>query len=216
MTQAVLYSFRRCPYAMRARLALAISNISVELREVVLRDKPPSLVCLSAKSTVPVLLTKEKQLLDESYDIMVWALTQITSTNALAKLDRDQQTLSAQLIEYNDGEFKYFLDRYKYADRYPEHSQLYYRQQAEQFLVRLEQQLCHQPYLFSSILSITDLAILPFIRQFAFVDKTWFDHADYPQLHSWLTTFLDSDLFHSIMKKYPQWHEGDEAQYFPN
>ena len=216
MTKAILYSFRRCPYAMRARLALAISSITVELREVVLRDKPQSLLDVSPKATVPILLSEKEELIDESIDIMTWALNHPEAKNTLMSLNEEQQQNAKRLIEYNDGEFKYFLDRYKYADRYPEHSQLYYRQQAEQFLALLEQYLANKNYLFSDTISITDLAILPFIRQFAFVDQEWFKNADYPYLQTWLNEFLNSDLFISIMKKYPQWHEGDVVQYFPS
>lgn len=214
-TQPILYSFRRCPYAMRARLAIAISDVQVELREVVLRDKPQSLLALSAKATVPVLLTVENEVIDESLDIMRWALAQHDPDHWYNQLDNHQLELTIQLIDQNDGKFKYYLDRYKYADRYPEHNQLYYRQQAEKILQLLEHQLQLNGCLIRSTLSLADMALLPFIRQFAFVDKPWFDQSPYPHLKQWLLTFLRSQLFMQIMTKYPKWQEIDLAQFFP-
>ncbi|NQZ53377.1 MAG: glutathione S-transferase [Piscirickettsiaceae bacterium] len=214
MTQTVLYSFRRCPYAIRARLAIAISSVHVELREVVLRDKPPSLLDYSSKATVPVLITADQTVIDESIDIMFWALQQADPQSWLYDLNSAQHQLSQQLIENNDGEFKDFLDRYKYADRYPEHPQEYYRQQAEKTLVNLELLLAKNGYLVADKISLADMAILPFIRQFAFVDKAWFDTSPYPLLKTWLDNFLNSDLFSSIMLKYPPWQEGDNVTLF--
>jgi glutathione S-transferase len=214
MTKTVLYSFRRCPYAMRARLAIVISSLQVELREVVLRDKPPSLLDYSSKETVPVLITPDQTVIDESIDIMFWALQQADPQSWLYDLNSAQHLLSQQLIENNDGEFKYFLDRYKYADRYPEHPQEYYRQQAEKTLVNLELLLATNGYLVADKISLADMAILPFIRQFAFVDKAWFDDSPYPLLKTWLDNFLNSDLFSSIMLKYPPWQEGDNVTLF--
>ena len=214
MTQAILYSFRRCPYAMRARLALAISGLQLELREVVLRDKPQSLLDISAKATVPVLITTDNEVIDESIDIMVWALEQADPNGWLTGLDDHQKSEAKRIIDHNDGDFKYFLDRYKYADRYPEHSQEYYRQQAEKTLSDLEQRLQENGYLVSATASLADMAVLPFIRQFAFADKAWFDTAPYPALQQWLADFIASSLFASIMHKYPQW-QPETIDYFP-
>ena len=138
MTHAILYSFRRCPYAMRARLALAVSGIQVEIREITLRDKPRAMLDLSPKGTVPVLITPDGTLVEESLDLMYWALRQSDPESWLVTASQ-QVTLTRQLIQQNDSEFKQYLDRYKYADRYPEHSEIYYRQQAEKTLVILEQ-----------------------------------------------------------------------------
>ncbi|NOQ93140.1 MAG: glutathione S-transferase [Methylophaga sp.] len=209
MSNAILYSFRRCPYAMRARLAIAISGIKVELREVVLRDKPEELLAISPKATVPVLITADKTVIDESIDIMFWALQHTDPDGWLTDLTEQQQKASQQIMSNNDEEFKYYLDRYKYADRYPEHSQQYYRQQAEKMLQVLEQHLMKNGYLISAKPSIADMAILPFIRQFAFVDKAWFDESPYPLLKQWLEDFMSSKLFERIMPKYPQWHVHD-------
>lgn len=214
MSCAILYSFRRCPYAMRARLAVAISGIQMELREVVLRDKPPSLLEVSPKATVPVLITAKGNVIDESIDIMIWALQQSDPNGWLSHLTAEQKELSQQLIRNNDGDFKTYLDRYKYADRYPQHPQHYYRQQAEKTLVDLEHRLKSHGCLISNQLSIADYAILPFIRQLAFVDKAWFDSSPYPLLRKWLQDFLNSSLFEMIMIKYPKWQEHD-VYYFP-
>ena len=214
MNTPILYSFRRCPYAMRARLAIAISAIKVELREVVLRNKPQQLIDISPKATVPVLVTSDDKVIDESLDIMHWALQQHDPNNWYQNLSDQQQQLSQQLISNNDGDFKYYLDRYKYADRYPEHTQDYYRQQGEQFLVILEQQLQQNGCLISNAMTYPDYAILPFIRQFAFADKDWFDQSPYPLIKAWLANFIDSPLFNSIMNKYPAWQHGDLPTYF--
>jgi len=215
MNHPILYSFRRCPYAMRARLAIATSGLQVELREVVLRDKPQPLIDISPKATVPVLITSDEQLIDESIDIMFWALQQSDPDGWLKDLNQEQRSVSKHIITNNDGEFKYYLDRYKYADRYPEHSQQYYRQQAEKTLMDLEQRLDSHDYLISEKLSIADMAVLPFVRQFAFVDKEWFDQSPYPLLKQWLEEFITSELFANIMHKYPQWQQGQELQFFP-
>jgi len=201
-TTAILYSFRRCPYAMRARLAIHVSGLSVQLREVVLRNKPAEMLALSPKGTVPVLQLAD-QVLDESLDIMLWALAKHDPENWLnPSIGSIDDALA--LIEISDGKFKHVLDRYKYADRYPEHSAEYYRLQAEFFLLQLEQLLNKSDYLLSSHACLADMAILPFIRQFAHVDKIWFDQTPYPKLRHWLSEFLLSERFVKIMEKKPQ------------
>lgn len=211
----VLYSFRRCPYAMRARLAIAASGIQCALREVVLKDKPAALLAASPKATVPVLITAENTVIDESLDIMLWALEQSDPHQYWQTLTQIQRECALQLIKSNDGEFKYYLDRYKYADRYPEQTQLEYRQAAEKFLQILEQQLEQNNYLLGATISVADLAIWPFIRQFAFVDMDAFNTLPYPKLIAWLQHFLTADLFHAVMHKYQQWLEGDTEVLFP-
>lgn len=215
MSQAILYSFRRCPYAMRARLAIAVSGLNVELREVVLRNKPAAMLQVSPKATVPVLVCPDNTVIDESLDIMDWALQHADPQGWLAGLNKHQLTTARQLIKTNDNEFKYFLDRYKYSDRYPEQSQRYYRQQAEISLQMLEQQLTTHGYLVSAQISIADMAILPFIRQFAFVDKAWFNTSPYTRVKIWLNELLNSPLFERIMHSYPAWQEGNVAINFP-
>lgn len=211
----ILYSFRRCPYAMRARLAVAKAGIRTELREVVLKDKPPQMLEISPKGTVPVLYTADRQVIDESLDVMFWALNQHDPDSWWQPLNDRQKQLTLSLIEENDGAFKLALDRYKYADRHPERSQLDYRHDGEKFLQRLEQHLEKDGALVTTHISLADIAIMPFIRQFAFVDKAWFDISPYPELRRWLEGFLDSTLFQRVMKKYPQWQPGDPVTVFP-
>ncbi len=198
----ILYSFRRCPYAIRARLAIAQSGIAVEIREVVLRNKPQQLLAISPKGTVPVLLLENGKVLEESLDIMDWALFQKRHNNGLS--NAAQQDIG-QLIEQNDNSFKYYLDRYKYADRFPEQTELYYRTKAEFFLQDLELRLSKHPFLCGTNPSLADMAIFPFIRQFANVNAEWFQSSPYKNLNSWLRKQLESALFISIMDKYPAW-----------
>ena len=207
----IFYSFRRCPYAMRARLAIAISGLSVELREVVLRDKPKQLLDISPKGTVPVLLLNDKKVIDESLDIMYWALSQYDPENWLVNGSSEEIN---QLIQWNDGEFKYYLDRYKYADRYPEQDEQFYRKKAELFLVELENRLCNHSFLCGNFCSISDMAIFPFIRQFSNVDNDWFVNAEYKNVSKWLNKHINSALFMSIMSKYPAWQPGNEKLIF--
>jgi len=208
----ILYSFRRCPYAMRARLAITISTVSVELREVVLRDKPQQLLDISTKATVPVLLLQNGKIIDESLDIMHWALSLNDPDNWKNKDLIDDIN---RLIQVNDKELKYYLDRYKYADRYPEYSEQYYRKKAEKFLAELENRLSQHSYLCGENRCLADMAIFPFIRQFANVDLGWFQSSDYKKLNLWLNQQVESDLFMSIMDKYPVWQVGDEPCIFP-
>lgn len=190
----ILYSFRRCPYAIRARMALKYSGIAVEIREVKLNNKPQQMLDYSAKGTVPVLILDNDKVIDESLDIMLWAISQHDSNNWRVEGFE-------QLIDENDNVFKKHLDQYKYSIRYPEHSKEYYRQQGEIFLQQLEQRLEKHKYLLCEQITIADVAIFPFIRQYAHVDKQWFDQTPYRQLQSWLNEFLQSDLFHAVMKK---------------
>lgn len=190
----ILYSFRRCPYAMRARMALKYSGISVEIREVKLNNKPQEMLNYSPKATVPVLILPNGEVIDESLDIMLWAISQHDPNNW-------QLEGFKQLIDENDSVFKQHLDKYKYSVRYPEHSPEYYRQQGEIFLQQLEQNLEQHKYLLCDQITIADVAIFPFIRQYAHVDKQWFDQTPYRQLQTWFDEFLQSDLFNAVMKK---------------
>lgn len=211
----ILYSFRRCPYAMRARMAIRYSDCRVELREVDLKHKPDALLAISTKATVPVLQCADGKVIDESLDIMHWALAQSDPHNWLhAQLQTDKTAEMAALIETNDTRFKQQLDHYKYADRYPEHSQLEYRQQGETFLQQLEQRLQQHNYLISDQISLADVAVFPFIRQFAHVDIHWFDQAAYPGLRRWLYQWMDSALFQSVMQKNPPWQKHDRPLIF--
>ena len=211
----VLYSFRRCPYAMRARMALACSQIKVELREVILREMPPAMLACSPKATVPVLVFPDDTVLEESRDIINWVLSENDPENWMPAADSEAYAMAKQLIDENDGAFKEQLDRYKYAERYPEHPLEYYREQGGSFLKQLDDRLSRAAWLLGERISVADIAIFPFVRQFAHVDKPWFDQLPWSYLQKWLDTLLKSDLFASVMKKYPQWQEGDAPTRFP-
>lgn len=204
----ILYSFRRCPFAIRARMTLRYAAIKYELREVFLKDKPAALLGVSAKATVPTMVLPGGNVLDESIDIMRWAL-QRSDPDGWLPDDTDEK--AKVLLVENDTVFKQHLDHYKYADRYPDHPADFYREKACQFLSRLEQRLQSTKHLSDNRITMVDLAVFPFIRQFAFVDRPWFDQAPYPALQAWLQEFLDADLFKSIMTKNSAWREGDDA-----
>ena len=193
----VLYSFRRCPYAMRARLALAVSGQACELREVVLRNKPQGLLQASPKATVPVLVLVDGKVLDQSLAIMQWALAQHDPDDWL--LQGDPAVLA--LIDENDQVFKHHLNRYKYAERYPEQPMEHYRAEGEVFLQKLEGLLAEREYLLAEHLSLADAALAPFVRQFAHVDREWFAGTPYQRLQIWLQRFLESPLFTAVMAK---------------
>jgi glutathione S-transferase len=191
-----LYSFRRCPYAMRARMALRYSGVPVEIVEVSLKAKPAEMLAISPKGTVPVL-DAGGRVIDESLEIMRWALAQNDPQGWL--LDGDARI--AELIEANDQVFKVHLNRYKYAERYPEQPMEVYRAEGAVHLQRLEALLNDHDYLLADHPSLADIALLPFVRQFAHVDREWFAQTPYVRLQAWLQRFLESDLFTSIMKK---------------
>ena len=191
-----LYSFRRCPYAMRARMALRYCGVPVEIVEVSLKAKPAEMLAISPKGTVPVL-DANGRVIDESLEIMRWALAQNDPQDWL--LSGDARV--AELIEANDQVFKVHLNRYKYAERYPEQPMEVYRAEGEMFLRRLEELLEGRDYLLTDHPSLADIALLPFVRQFAHVDREWFAQTPYVRLQAWLQRFLESELFTSIMKK---------------
>ena len=203
-----LYSFRRCPYAMRGRMGLAISETPVRLREIILRDKPDEMLKASPKGTVPVLID-DGVVVDESLDVMRWAL---------AKNDPEDwaHTLDDPLIEENDGPFKHHLDRYKYATRYEDADPEEHRAAGFAFLKKLEERLTSNSYLGGDKRSGVDIAIFPFVRQFRIADPVWFDAAPIPKTLRWLNEMVDSDLFKSVMKKYPLWNETGEEFDFPD
>lgn len=206
---------------MRARMSLVYSGIDVQLREIILRDKPPSMLAYSPKGTVPVLIVENQeagaeQVIDESLDVMLWALAQHDPDDLLLAGDADLRAEADALIHENDMSFKQNLDRYKYSVRHPEQSQEEYRAQGEAFLETLERRLQNHQYLLTNRMTLADIAICPFIRQFANVDKAWFDQSPYPRLRAWLETLLTSSQFMQAMKKYDLWQEGDEVVIFPH
>ena len=204
MQRPVLYSYRRCPYAMRARMALRYANIDVEIREISLKEKPAHMLAVSPKGTVPVLVLASGRVIDQSLDIMNWAIDRfdVNEWNIQAP---EWQELTADLIATNDGAFKQALDKYKYAIRFPENPPDVYRAQGEEFLQRLETLLQENTYLCRNTISKADVAIFPFVRQFSMVDEAWFERAVYPALKAWLNGLLNSDLFIDVMQKYPVW-----------
>tara|TARA_R110000782_G_scaffold129164_1_gene220729 strand:+ start:3018 stop:3662 length:645 start_codon:yes stop_codon:yes gene_type:complete len=209
----ILYSFRRCPYAMRARMAIHKANIKCEYREVLLKNKPASMLSLSKKGTVPVLLTPHEKIIDESLEVMSWALNQYDVDGWL----NEDSSLSQKLIKLNDNEFKYYLDRYKYHVGYPEYSQEYYRDKTTDYLALLEKCLSDNQNiaLTGDHLSFSDISIFPFIRQFANVDLVWFESSPYQLLNCWYKKIERGTLFKNCMKKYQQWTPEQAPVYFP-
>ncbi|MDI2595454.1 glutathione S-transferase [Pseudomonas sp. 681] len=195
-----LYSFRRCPYAMRARMAVRYCAVAVNIVEVSLKAKPAEMLALSGKGTVPVL-NADGRVIDESLDIMRWALAQNDPQDWLRKDDPAAQSLIAALIEENDQVFKVHLNHYKYAERYPERSMADYRADGEVFLRKLDDRLEGGAYLLGDQPSLADVALMPFVRQFAHVDREWFGQAPYARLQGWLQRFLESALFTAVMAR---------------
>jgi glutathione S-transferase len=193
----ILYSFRRCPYAMRARLALYSQKVLHEHREVDLKNKPSEMLEISPKGTVPVLQRADGTVLDQSLDIMVWAFDALP-------LSREVQ----KIIEENDTSFKAALDRYKYPDRYHQGETNDHRMQCEMFIKKIEGQLA--PFLGGSKVTLLDMAIFPFIRQFSMVDPDWFHQQPYPLVEKWLDFLTSSHLFQRVMQIYSPWSAGDE------
>ena len=207
----ILYSFRRCPYAMRARMAIYISGQKCELREVLLRDKPPSMLEYSPKGTVPVLILQDGNVIDESLDVIDWAL----NLNDPDDWQRSKDTKKTkELIKINDGEFKYHLDRYKYSKRYDNEDPEFHRKKCLKFIESLNNELNNSKYIFDNNISYVDIVLLPFIRQFRIADMEWFDSLPYDNIKVWLSKFLDSFLLNIIMKKYDLWKEEDEITIF--
>ncbi|MBB3176407.1 glutathione S-transferase [Variovorax sp. Sphag1AA] len=212
----VLYSFRRCPYAMRARMAIAASGVRCELREVVLRDKPAELLAASPKGTVPVLVDTQGVVIDQSLDIMLWALRRHDPDGWLHP---SQGTLADMLalVAECDGAFKRHLDGYKYPDRQPEAERdaASHRAEGATFLKALDTRLQSSRCLFGDNPALADIAIAPFVRQFAQVDPDWFGAQPWPCLHEWLSARLNAPVFARVMDKHPQWRAGSPGISFP-
>lgn len=194
-----LYSFRRCPYAIRARMAILKAGVDCRIHEVSLRNKPQALLDLSPKATVPVLHCADGQVIEQSLEIMHWALAQSDPDGWL--IGSDQQD-NLHLLSINDGVFKHWLDRYKYFERYPDLTQLYYRTQAEDCLIQLlENKLTQFPYLGGHQPNMTDVSIFPFVRQFAAVDPLWFAQSRWGATRAWLNIWLENPVFTNVMAK---------------
>ena len=212
----ILYSFRRCPYAIRARMALIIAQQQCQPREVLLSDKPQDMLDVSPKGTVPVLQLPDDSILNESLDIMLWALSLIDESSWLKPEAGDLDDM-LELIGRNDSDFKRHLDRYKYPERYAQEKvkPLRHRAAACMFLDELEDRLEDNDFLFGPSPSLADIAIFPFVRQFAATDSNWFATFESPCLQTWLNHWKDSDLFNAVMHKNEVWKPGNAATFFP-
>ncbi len=203
----VLYSFRRCPYAIRARLALRVAGIPFVSREVDLRNKPAELVTLSPKATVPILVLQDGSVLAESLAIMQWALS---VNDPEGWIRPDERAEVEALVALNDGPFKNWLDHYKYAERFPAHPAVFYRDEAVRLMLApMEARLAAQAYLLRDTPSVADMAILPFVRQFAAVDPDWFNTSPPRFVRDWMHGLTGSALFNSVMHKRAVWRSGD-------
>ena len=210
--EAVLYSFRRCPYCMRAHMALKYAGIRIELREVDLNDLLEQALLVSPEATVPALLLPDATTMTESWEIVKWALEQNDPDNWLG--ENNEYVLDAEiLIETNDFSFKEDLDHYKYADRFPEKTEEEYRAACEEFIEELEDMLAEHRYLLGDRLTLADIGVFPFVRQFSLVDREWFEQAPYPKVRRWLQALIDSELFQQVFKKHALWKEGATAIY---
>lgn len=198
---------------MRARLGLLFAELQVELREIILKNKPAQMLAISPKGTVPVLQLFDGAVIEESREIMMWALEQ---QDPQGLLDAEVLTQANALIEQNDNEFKHWLDRYKYADRHLEMTQAEYRQRGEAFLQVLEKLLAQKPYLLGDSATIADIGIMPFVRQFAHVDRDVFYSLPYPHLQRWLQHWLEHAFFLQAMTKFQPWQEEDDVVVFPS
>lgn len=202
----VLYSFRRCPYAMRARMALKVSGAEYEHREILLRDKPKSMLQASSKATVPVLILDDGHVIDESFDVMLWALE---NDDPLGWMEPGLEAMKPVIEEISE-DFKTHLDRYKYASRYNDDADRFsvditHRDKAVEILQKFERRLSKSKYLMGETASLADYATFPFIRQFANVEREWWDKPQFPNLHLWLEGFLASEIFLDIMQKHALW-----------
>ena len=210
MTLPILYSFRRCPYAMRARMVLLHSKIQCEIREIKLSNKPKEMLAISPKGTVPVLILENGDILDESLDVMLWAIEQGNLRN-LFNLGKKE---ILDLIKINDGEFKDAIDRYKYSSLYPEKPMIEYRKMGELFLKKIESCLEKNKFIFGKNISLADLAIFPFVRQFCRVDIDWFNSSLFKKIKEWTLFFEGSENFIDIMRKIKPWTTGDKPTLF--
>jgi len=205
----ILYSLQNCPYAMRARLALLLSEQDIIIRAITLKDKPQQMLEASPKGTVPVLVLADGCVLEESIDIMLWALKRNDPQQLLLR-DKKQYLEIIELIERADNEFKHPLEQYRAAKRYHQDTEQYWRQQCEVFIKELEQRLNETGYFVGNQLSLADYAFIPFMRQFGRVDRKWFAQAPYPKVKTWLTTQLQSRLYAKMMCKHELWHDQAE------
>jgi glutathione S-transferase len=213
MKTPILYSFKRCPYAMRARMAIKLANISCEIREIKLNNKPDHMLEISPKGTVPVLILENK-IIDESNKIVEWALDKVDAFER--NLNKYELNLSEELINIFDVKFKFHLDRYKYANRYDDISNEDHRSECMKILDDLNAIISKEKWIFGKSINKLDISILPFIRQFRIADPKWFDdQTSIPNIKRILNNFFDSKLFKETMINYKVWEEGSKPVYFP-
>ena len=213
MKYPILYSFKRCPYAMRARMALQLTNIKCEIREVRLNNKPKHMLEVSPKGTVPVLILNDRTI-EESMEVIDWALNQKNVFEG--NLKENEIKISNALIERFDDKFKYHLDRYKYASRYGDVDEIHHRKKCEKILLEIEDIISDEEWFFGKKINKLDISILPFIRQFRIADADWFDnHKRLKKVKNYLHNFLASKILKDVMINYDVWKEESEISYFP-
>ena len=209
MPLPILYSLRNCPYAMRARIGIHKAQLQIDLREVNLKQKPAEMLAASAKGTVPILVLdnapEPATVIDESLDVMLWALTKNDPDDLLHTSDQSALPKMLDLIRLFDDEFKTCLNAYKAASRYREDNVTECRQACEVFIQELENRLSDSAFLMSDQESLADIALMPFIRQFAKVERQWYLQAPYPRVRQWLNFYLQSGMFTRVMAKHEFW-----------
>lgn len=210
----ILYSLRQCPYCIRARIAMLLANQTVLIREIETKNKPEEMLAVSRKGTVPILNLPDGTIIDESIDIMIWALTQNDPNDLLLQNHKDALDDMTVLIDRTDTQFVNTLNAYKAASRYHDASETENRQQCEGFIGELEHRLAGQRYLMRNEPSLADYAILPFVRQFSRVDRKWYSNAPYPNLQRWLTEHYNNPLYAKTMTKYPKWLDSRKSMLF--
>jgi len=209
-TLPILYSLRNCPYAMRARIAIFKAKQTVYLRDLVLSNKPSEMMKASPKGTVPVLVLANGTVIEESLEVMLWAFQQADPDNLMHNHINNAQSDMLMLINEFDTDFKTALEQYKCAKRYQEKNIIQQRELCQQYLERLEQRLTKHLFLMSDKESLADIALLPFIRQFAKVERQWYLQSPYPNVRQWLNNYLQSPMFTKVMATHPLWADNHE------
>ena len=213
-TLPVLYSLRNCPYAIRARIAIFKAKQTVMLRDIVLSNKPNEMLAVSPKATVPVLVLANGTVVEESLEVMLWALNETDPDDLLQSQNEHELSVMLNLIKSFDHDFKVCLEQYKCAKRYRESNIIECRVECEQFIQMLENRLNSHDFLMSNTESLADIALLPFIRQFARIERQWYLQSPYPKVRQWLNNYLQSPMFTKVMAKYPLWLDDHEVVLF--
>ncbi|WP_454441490.1 glutathione S-transferase [Vibrio bathopelagicus] len=203
----ILYSLRRCPYAMRGRMGIALSQQKVLLREIVTKDKPSELLASSPKGTVPVLVLPQGTIIEQSIEVMIWALEQNDPQDLMRSSNPALNQQVLELIGRNDNEFIGHLEKYRASVRYRNDDSEQRRHNCEEFIAELENKLSNHDYLFGDTPSLADFAVMPFVSQFVRVEKKWFVQSEYQNVGRWLRAHLESKLYTQVMKQYPLWNE---------